>query len=130
MIFRSLVLVVIGSLFFAGCASSKFKQRKEQRDALVKNQGIYCDMVNGDVYPDVEIQTNIEMAKRCDANKSFSVTNYRAPTSDTVGLIYCCALSAAGKDDLEIKPPAKAAKEKEPKEEKKAEKPSETPATN
>jgi hypothetical protein len=109
MILRSLILLVVGSMFLIGCSSSKYKQRKEQRDTLVKNQGIYCDMVNGDIYPDVEVQTNIEMAKRCEASKSFSITNYRAPTSDTVGIIYCCALSAAGKDDLEVKPTAKPA---------------------
>jgi hypothetical protein len=107
MLFRIIILNSLLMVFVTGCASSKFKQRKEQRDSLVRGQGIYCDMVNGDLFPDVEVQLNIEMAKRCDSNKSFSISGYRAPTSDAVGVVYCCALASANKSDVEVKSPAK-----------------------
>jgi hypothetical protein len=113
MFLRKIFLGLVAITFVSGCASSKFKQRKEQRDSLVKGQGIYCDMINGDLFPDVEVQLNIEMAKRCDSNKNFSVTSYRAPTSDTVGIVYCCSLASAAnsappvKSEAEVKTPAK-----------------------
>ena len=86
---------------FAGCSSAKIRARKEERDRVSQSAHIYCDFVNGEVFPDVEVATNLEMAKHCDSQKSLSVTAYHSP-SDNVGLVFCCGTnadaSALGKD--------------------------------
>lgn len=89
--FARIILVAISFLYLAGCASAQMKQRKEQRDKVAQASKLYCDFINGDVYPDVDVAMNIEMAKRCDSSKPFSMTNYRSP-SEAVGIVYCCAL--------------------------------------
>ena len=100
----------------SGC-SSAMKQRKEQREKLAQSSKFYCDFVNGEVFTDVEVQLNLEMAKRCDPEKHFSVSSYKTP-SENQGVLYCCSLSgkgvAAAKADnkseakAEAKPEAKA----------------------
>jgi hypothetical protein len=100
----ALNLVVVSGValaLFAGCSSAKIRARKEERDRVSQSAHIYCDFVNGEVFPDVEVATNLEMAKHCDSEKSMSVTAYHSP-SDNVGLVFCCGTnadsSALGKD--------------------------------
>ncbi|PIS10688.1 MAG: hypothetical protein COT73_07950 [Bdellovibrio sp. CG10_big_fil_rev_8_21_14_0_10_47_8] len=86
-------LFISGLLILAGCASSSMKQRKEQRDKLVQAGGkMYCEFINGDVYSDIDVALNIEMAKRCDVDKPFSISQYKTP-SENQGIMYCCSTS-------------------------------------
>ena len=96
-----LVVICSLALFFVGCASSQMKQRKEAREKVSQTSKLYCDFVNGELYPDVEIVLNLEMAKKCDSEKSFSITQYKT-SNENNGVMYCCALTGA---------PAKASEE-------------------
>ena len=87
-----LIIVACAATVITGCASSQMKARQQQRDKLAQTSGAYCEFVNGEIYHDVDVQMNIEMAKRCDMDKSFSITSYRTP-SENQGVIYCCAMS-------------------------------------
>ena len=88
---RAAAVMTLAFAFLAGCASSQMKARKDQRDKASQSSKMYCDFVNGEIFPDVEVQLNLEMAKRCDNEKSFTVTSYRT-TNENMGVIYCCAL--------------------------------------
>lgn len=101
---RSFIFLVIPGVvasILVGCGSGKLKARKEEREHLVQTAHIYCDFINGEQYTDVEVMTNIEMAKHCDSESSMTVTSYHSP-SDAIGLVYCCRavsdLSTIGKD--------------------------------
>lgn len=83
------------STLFIGCASGTFKARQEQREKLAANTGMYCEFVSGDLFPDLDVELSMSMARRCDANKSFAITNYKN-ASDHSGVMYCCSV-AAGK---------------------------------
>lgn len=83
---------VLSFALLAGCASSQIKARKDQREKASQVSGMYCDFVNGELYPDVEVQLNLEMAKRCDDDKSYSVTSYKT-SNENMGLVYCCSLN-------------------------------------
>jgi len=86
---RSLLLLGVLALVGA-CSSGKIRDRKEQRDKMVTaNGGHFCDFVNGEVYPDVEVQLNLEVGKHCEPETNVTITNYRSP-SDNIGIIYCC----------------------------------------
>jgi hypothetical protein len=85
------ILGISTALFLSACASGTFKTRQEQRDKLAASSGLYCDFVNGDQYPDLDVELNMRMAKKCDANKSFSVLPYKN-SSDKSGVVYCCAM--------------------------------------
>lgn len=109
------IYMSIFSLMMLGCASSKMKERKEQREKMVQASHLYCDFINGEVYQsDVEVVLNLEMAKKCDSEKPFSVSQYRTP-SENQGLIFCCSLSARAEKAAE-----KAAEKSADKSEKKA----------
>lgn len=118
-------------MFAAGCASSKIKARKEERDKVSLNSHLFCDFVNGETYPDVEVEMNIEMAKRCDPEMPMTITAYRSP-SDNTGIIYCCTQ----KDQSTTAPvsrrasPVKEVKEVVPAKEVKEVQPAATPAGN
>ena len=87
---RSLILLGISLSFLSACTSSAVKGRRDQRERLVKEGGkMYCEFMNGEAYPDIDIAINLEMAKKCNPEKPMSVTNYKSPT-ETVGLLYCC----------------------------------------
>lgn len=96
--FQTAAVLGLVGVFLVGCASSQMKARKDQRDKVSQTSKLYCDFVNGDVFPDVEVQLNIEMAKHCDSEKSFTATGYRT-TNENMGIVYCCALH-----DAEVKP--------------------------
>jgi hypothetical protein len=86
-----LVILSLAVTILGGCASSQMKTRKEQRDKAAQSSKLYCDFVNGELYPDVEVMLNLEMAKRCDSEKAFSLTNYKT-TNENMGIVFCCAL--------------------------------------
>lgn len=85
-------LALAALLILSGCASSAQKARKEQRDKLIQTNKLYCEFLNGEQYPDIDVALNVQMAQRCDADKSFSVTSYKTP-SEIPGVLYCCALA-------------------------------------
>lgn len=89
--FQTLAVVGLLAFFSAGCASSQIKARKDLREKNSQSSRLYCDFVNGDIFPDVEVQLNLEMAKRCDSEKSFTATAYRT-SNENMGIVYCCAL--------------------------------------
>jgi hypothetical protein len=91
-------VVALAFAFTAGCASSQIKARKDQRDKVSQTSKMYCEFVNAEIYPDVDVQLNLEMAKRCDNEKAFSITNFKT-TNENTGVIYCCALSDSAKTD-------------------------------
>lgn len=79
------------ALSLVGCSNAA-KMRAQEREKVSLSSGLYCDFVNGDEYADVEVQLNIEMAKRCDAGRDFTLTSYKN-SSEIHGLVYCCALA-------------------------------------
>lgn len=78
------------ALQFSSCSSAR-KERSEQREKIASNAGMYCDFINGEQFVDVEVVLNIEMAKKCDSTKPFSVSHYRN-SSDVNGMVYCCSM--------------------------------------
>lgn len=95
--------------FLVGCASSQMKARKEQRDKIAQSSKLYCEFINGDTYPDIDVALNIEMSKHCDGNKAPALTSYRSP-SEAVGIVYCCSMKEKeeAKKPEAVKPNAKA----------------------
>ena len=85
-----LLSAMISALVLSGCASGR-KQKLEQREKLAASSGLYCDFVNGDKNKEVEIELNVLMAKKCDSDRPFSITNYKSP-ADVTGVLYCCAV--------------------------------------
>ena len=85
-------------LFF-GCGSAQ-KQRLELREKLAASSGMYCEFISGDVHSDIDVELNMQMAKRCEPTKPLSITNYKN-SSENFGVIYCCSLKKdeAKKDD-------------------------------
>ena len=96
-VLSKVVFGIIGLCFLAACTSGQIKARKAQRDQEAQSSKLYCDFVNGEQYPDVEVQVNLEIAKRCDSEKGITITGYRSP-SEAVGIVYCCGTKDAGKD--------------------------------
>jgi hypothetical protein len=91
---KLLLMTSMAAFVFAGCASSQMKARKEQREQVSKNAKLYCEFINGEVYPDIDVALNLEMAKRCDSEKPYSISQYRTP-SENQGIMYCCSTAAA-----------------------------------
>lgn len=91
---RSIIsLVAVAALTLAGCSSAQ-KARKEAREKISTSSGLYCDFVNGELFPaDVEVALNIEIAKKCDANKALSITQYKTPAENN-GVVFCCSISS------------------------------------
>ena len=93
----SLLRISLLCLFVAGCASSAMKQRREQRDKIIQSAKLYCKFINGETYQDIDIALNIEMGRRCDADKNFSISAYKTP-SEIQGIMYCCTVKEEAKD--------------------------------
>lgn len=87
-----LALLISFSTLFVGCASGTFKARQEQREKMAASTGMYCEFVSGDLFPDLDVELSMSMAKRCDSSKNFSITNYKN-SSDHNGVVYCCSTS-------------------------------------
>lgn len=93
---RSNLTLILAASFalaaLAGCSSAAQKERKAQREGLSKSSKIFCEYINGEQYQDIDVFLNIQMAQKCDADKPFSISQYRTP-SDIQGLMYCCGLT-------------------------------------
>ena len=88
------VFGMMGLLFLTGCASSAYKARMEQREKVANSAGLYCEWINGDKHSDIDVELNLQMGKRCDSSKPFTLTPYKNP-SDQNGIVYCCAMTGA-----------------------------------
>jgi len=89
---------VSGAMLLTACGSSQIKARKEQRDKISQSSKLYCEFVNGEAFPDVDVALNLEMAKRCDPSGQMTITGYRSP-SEAIGIVYCCALADKSADN-------------------------------
>ena len=89
---------LVALLTLSGCASNR-KHKFDQREKAALASGLYCDFVNGEKSPEVELELNLLMSKKCDADKHFSITSYRTP-AEVTGVLYCCATKK-----IEVKPP-------------------------
>ncbi|XGC80264.1 hypothetical protein ACES2L_13110 [Bdellovibrio bacteriovorus] len=87
---RLFILATSSALLLSGCASGTFKARQEQREKMAASTGMFCEFVSGDLHPDVDVELSMQMARRCDSAKNFSITNYKN-SSDQAGVIYCCS---------------------------------------
>jgi hypothetical protein len=85
------VFGMLGLLALTGCASGAYKARQEQREKLANSAGLYCEWVNGDKHTDIDVEINLQMAKRCDSSKPFTLTPYKN-SADQNGIMYCCAM--------------------------------------
>jgi hypothetical protein len=94
-VIRFLVVSLSSALLLSACASGTFKARQEQREKLASSSGMFCEFVSGDVHPDIDVELNMSMARRCDSNRPFSITNYKN-SSDQQGVVYCCAMAGRG----------------------------------
>jgi hypothetical protein len=88
------VFGMLGLLALTGCASSSYKARQEQREKLANSAGLYCEWINGDKHSDIDVELNLQMAKRCDSSRPFTLTPYKN-TADQNGIMYCCAMAGA-----------------------------------
>lgn len=91
--FKLLLIGMISATSMIGCMSAKFKQRQMMRDKEAGTSGLYCEFVSGDEFPDVDVEVNLRMNKRCDSNKNFSIAGYKN-SSEQYGMTYCCATKA------------------------------------
>ncbi|HEX7672867.1 MAG TPA: hypothetical protein VF412_01780 [Bdellovibrio sp.] len=89
--FRVCAIALLPLFLLSACASGTFKARQELREKMAVNSGLYCEFINGDQHPDTDVELNMQMARRCDANRPFSITNYKN-ASDQIGVMYCCAM--------------------------------------
>lgn len=82
-------LALASAVFFSGC-SSAYKARQEERNKIAASTGHYCEFVNGDAHNDVDVELTMQMSKKCDSSKPYTMTNYKN-ASDIFGVIFCCA---------------------------------------
>lgn len=85
---------ILASMILTSCASSTYKARQEQREKLSSSAGLYCEWISGDKHSDIDVEVNMQMARRCDSSKPFSLTPYKN-NSDQNGIMYCCATANA-----------------------------------
>lgn len=90
---RIVVSAIVGALLMTGCGS--VQKRQEERNKVAQSSGLYCEFVNGDANNDVDVEVNIQMSKKCDISKQFSLTNYKN-ASDIFGIVYCCHYQKSG----------------------------------
>jgi hypothetical protein len=86
-----IALGLISLFFLAACTSGQIKARKAQRDQEAQSSKLYCEFINGEQYPDIDVEVNLQMSKHCDDEKSMTMTSYRSP-SEAVGIVYCCGM--------------------------------------
>jgi hypothetical protein len=96
------------ALIFTGCSSAQ-KQRKEQREKAAQQSGLWCEFVNGEIFPDIDVALNLEMSKRCDTTKQYTISSYKTP-SENHGVLYCCALKEGALKPAAVKPANKSVK--------------------
>lgn len=78
---------VLSLLFITGCSSGN--KKSEARDKVTSQSGLYCDFVNGEKNRQIELELNILMAKKCDVDKPYTISDYRSP-AEVSGMIFCC----------------------------------------
>ena len=78
---------VLSLLFVTGCSSGN--KKSETRDKVTTQSGLYCDFVNGEKNRQIELELNILMAKKCDVDKPYTISDYRSP-AEVSGVIFCC----------------------------------------
>ncbi|WP_413290138.1 hypothetical protein [Bdellovibrio sp. HCB337] len=86
------VFGLMGLFLITGCASSSYKARLDTREKQASAAGLYCEWINGDKFSDIDVEVNLQMAKRCDSTKPFTLTPYKN-SSDANGIMYCCAMT-------------------------------------
>jgi len=91
----SLTIFALGFLFLTGCASGTYRARQEQREKMASSAGLYCEWINGDKHADIDVELNMQMAKRCDSSKPFTLAPYKN-NADQNGIMYCCAMTGGG----------------------------------
>lgn len=84
---------ILMSLILSSCASSSHKARMDQREKVAGTAGLYCEWVNGEKHPDIDVEVNLQMARRCDSSKPFSLSTYKN-SADQNGVMYCCGMAA------------------------------------
>ena len=89
-IFRA-ALVATSLAVLSSCGSSALKNRREQRDKGMASAKLYCEFVNGEEFPDIDVQMNLQMASKCDSDKSYSISSYKTP-SEISGMMFCCTV--------------------------------------
>ncbi len=92
----SLFLLLAGLIVFMTTGCSSKNKKAEIRDRAVVTSGLVCDFVNGEKNRQVELELNIVMAKKCDLDKPYTVTDYKT-AADVSGLVYCCRVKADSK---------------------------------
>lgn len=92
-------------VFISGCASSQQKQRREQQAKVISSSKLYCEFLNGEQYPDIDVALNLAIAQKCDSDKTLSITSYKTP-SEIPGIMFCCAVSARAAGMSAAKPRA------------------------
>jgi hypothetical protein len=110
MSFKPTLVLLLSLFFLSACGTSKIKERREQRDKMAQSSKVYCEFINGEQFPDIDVALNIEMAKRCDLEKPFSLSQYNT-RSDSTGVVYCC--STAPKTAAAATPAAKKSDKKD-----------------
>jgi predicted component of type VI protein secretion system len=99
--------VALAAVFsLSGCGSGRLKARQDQREKMVSSTGLYCEWVNGEKHTDFDVELNLQMAKRCDSTRPFTIMPYKN-VSDQNGILYCC--SAAGFESASGTSPRRAA---------------------
>lgn len=91
---KKVFILAMGCAFLSGCASSAMKARKEQQAKVSQSAKLYCEFISGSLYHDVDVALNLEMAKRCDSDKPFTITQYKTQSEDN-GILYCCSITGA-----------------------------------
>jgi hypothetical protein len=110
---RSAAIAVLTLAFLSGCASSQQKARREQREKAVQSAKLYCEFINGEQYPDVDVAVNLAMAQKCDSEKPFSISSYKTP-SEIPGVLYCCSVNAKALSGMKEAPASKGGKDGKP----------------
>ncbi len=89
----SIVCGLLLPVFLLGCGSAQ-KKRLDLRDKLASSSGMYCEFVSGDIHDDIDVELNLQLARKCDGSKSMTMTNYKN-SSENIGIIYCCSMKKA-----------------------------------
>lgn len=84
-----LLIASTAVMVLSSCSTAR-KERLEQREKIAGSSGLYCDFINGEKFNDVEVVLNLEMGKRCDSSKPFSISGYKS-AAEVVGMMYCCS---------------------------------------
>ena len=90
-LFGKVLWVGAALVFFTGCGSSALKARREQREKVMQSSKLYCEFLNGEEFPDIDVALNLSLAQKCDTDKPFSMSAYKTP-SEISGMMYCCAV--------------------------------------